>query len=404
MRALIAILSFLPAAAAQGQLSFSLADGSQLRGELIGISGDDGEEELLLAGETEELRIKKSELLAIHGYPPHAEGQVQVHLVGGSQVLGRLTGGDLDGETFAIDSVSLGTLSIPIDRLQVLLFRERIATRGAEDFLVPDSVDADEGLFFPASVRGFDRRFGAIDRFTPLSILFDEGGDEPQAFAYRDLSAISLRGGMGPEAEPQSWLLTRSGDLLGAELESVQEGRLQLSLEGGASVSLSPSQISAMSFSSPSWRFLSDLPVLEASERSYFDEGGDALRPHSMDRNVLGDFLAAEGLSYHKGIGVHSRSILRWKVPEGAAYFHARVTLDESVLDLPVRGSVALRVLLDDEVLVSEPELRSGRPAVDLGLLPMRAGAILSLEVDFGDGYDLGDRIDWLNPVFLMER
>ncbi len=404
MRLLLAFLCFFPCLLAQGQLSFSLADGTQVSGDLIGLEGEGDEQVFILTGEAEELRIRRDQVIAIHGYPPHLEGPVRVHLVGGGQVLGQLAGGDLDGEAFAIDSVTLGTLSIPIDRLNVLLFRERIANRSLEDFLVPDSVEEDEGLFFPASVRGFDRRFGAIDRFTPLSILFDEGNDEPRAFPYRDLSAISLRGGIGPEEEPEAWLLTRSGDLLGAKLQAVEQGRLKLVLEGGSSVSLSPSQISAMSFSSPRWQFLSDLPLLDSSESSFFDAGGDALRPHSMDRNVLGDFIAAGGLSYHKGIGVHSRSILRWQVPAGATFFHARVTIDDTVLDLPVRGSVALRVLLDDEVLISESEVKSGERPLDLGMLPMRAGSTLSLEVDFGEAYDLGDRVDWLNPVFLMER
>jgi hypothetical protein len=34
-------------------------------------------------------------------------------------------------------------------------------------------------------------------------------------------------------------------------------------------------------------------------------------------------------------------------------------------------------------------------------MLKVRSGQQLALEVDFGAGRDLGDRVDWLSPVFL---
>ncbi len=405
MRRLIACLLLVSLAQAQGGLTISLSDGSQLRGKLLGLVERDGRNLLLLLepGAEQESSILADRVLGFHGSPPIRTGRVEVYLVGGDQILGELRGGDEDGESFFLQSASLGSLSIPIDRLAVMLFRERVGARGPGDFLIPESVEEDEALFFPAKVRGFDRRFGAIHGFAPNKIRFEESGAEPHDFEFRYLSAISLRGG---EAAPQpatAWLLTRSGDLLGAELLGIEAGRLRFLIEGGRTVALHPEQLSALSFRSPAWIYLSDLPLLGVHENSYFDEAGEALRPHRLDRSATGEFLAVQGQSYIKGIGVHSRSVLRWKVPAGARFFHARVGLDDSVLELPVRGEVSLRVLLDDEVLYANEALASGQDPVDLGQLPVRPGSVLSLEVDFGKGFDLGDRVDWLDAVFLLE-
>lgn len=88
-------------------------------------------------------------------------------------------------------------------------------------------------------------------------------------------------------------------------------------------------------------------------------------------------------------------------VPNGVDQFWTRVAFDDCALALPVRGAVVARVLVGDRVVFTAKDLRAGQPAYSTGLIPVRPAETISLEVDFGTGRDLGDRIDWLSPVFL---
>ena len=94
-------------------------------------------------------------------------------------------------------------------------------------------------------------------------------------------------------------------------------------------------------------------------------------------------------------------SRLVFKVPVGRAVFAARVAFDDTALQLPVRGSVDVTVRVGDAVVFQQKDLRAGAPPAPIGPVPVRAGDQVSLEVDFGGGRDLGDRVDWLLPVFL---
>jgi hypothetical protein len=61
---------------------------------------------------------------------------------------------------------------------------------------------------------------------------------------------------------------------------------------------------------------------------------------------------------------------------------------------------VSVRIEVDGKVVFARDGLGAGQ-VVDPGPLPVVAGATVVLDVDVGRGRDLGDRVDWLSPVFL---
>ena len=61
-----------------------------------------------------------------------------------------------------------------------------------------------------------------------------------------------------------------------------------------------------------------------------------------------------------------------------------------------------VRVLHNNKVLLEQRQLTSGQQPQDTGLHAVEPGDSITLEVDFGNGRDLGDRIDWLLPMFLL--
>jgi hypothetical protein len=105
--------------------------------------------------------------------------------------------------------------------------------------------------------------------------------------------------------------------------------------------------------------------------------------------------------AHGKGLGVHSRSRLSFTVPPGNARFWTRVGLDDSAAELRVEANADVRVLVNGKCVFEQVGLTAGRPPQDTGLLSVRPGDTVTLEADFGRGRELGDRVDWLSPVFL---
>ena len=117
-----------------------------------------------------------------------------------------------------------------------------------------------------------------------------------------------------------------------------------------------------------------------------------------------GEALVAGGRTFGKGLGVHSRSRLYFAVPDGAARFWTRVAIDDTAAALLVRADVDVRVLLDGKIVFAKQGLGPGQSPLDSGQIAVAPGQELVLEVDFGKGRELGDRVGWLAPVFLPER
>ena len=120
------------------------------------------------------------------------------------------------------------------------------------------------------------------------------------------------------------------------------------------------------------------------------------------DRCVVGGELLAQGRAYGLGLGVLSRTRLSYKVPERATHFSTRVAFDDTVTELPIRAHAEVRVLHGNKLLFEAKDLAPGQAPRDVGMHAVQAGDTITLEVDFGRGRDIGDRVNWLLPMFLM--
>src|SRR5688572_25715681 len=114
---LSALAGLLASATAQApQVTVSRLDGTGLTGHAVRLA--DGMLELR-TGEGS-VTVPLADILALHGAAPRPTAPVTARLVGGDEVRGELRGGDAGGETVTIDSRSLGSVSIAVDRLQAL--------------------------------------------------------------------------------------------------------------------------------------------------------------------------------------------------------------------------------------------------------------------------------------------
>jgi len=394
------------------QFLLSRVDGTKWQVRLSGVRGKGEALELAVQRLGQTTWVRVADLLGLHGPAAKVQSQAAVYLVEGGELKGRITDGGKHGETLTVATAALGAVVVRVDRLRCIVFRDNAPVSG-EAFVLPDGTKDDEAVFKRAR-RGFDTILGQVGRFTGEGILFHIPGAEfPQLFRYRKLAGFALRGGDKPADPGPVQLITTAGDLLRVRLLRVSEGKLWVTAEG-LELQVPLARIAALSFLSGGDRhYLSDLPVLREEERASADElGTRPLFSYRRDRTASGGFVAGRrhpadgfltvhGHTYGKGLGVHSHSRLTFRVPPGYTRFHALVGIDDEVMAMGVRGDADVRVKMRDKILFTAKGLRRGQAPRSVGVLAVEPGALITLEVDFGKAMFLGDRVDWLSPVFL---
>lgn len=386
---LVAGLLVAGIAAQEVRLELDLRSGKQLVATSLSGSPAEGFA-AAVAGRTE--RIQASDLLSVRATAAHAPELLRAELVGGDVVYGAIAGGDEDGDQLEWLSPILGKVALPIDRLAA------IVQPGvhASDQMLPK--DVDEGIYLRTG-RGYDLVAGTLHRFGNRGISFQAiAAEAPQWFSPRKFSSLRLRGGEKRAARAPMTLLTRTADRLGVTMTSCSEQGLDVVMDGGGTVHLRWTDVACLSFEK-------DVVHLSAMTPSQVVESGfegEVVHAWRRDRSVLGGELLAQGRAYGRGLGVHSRSRLSFDVPAGATHFRTRVAFDDSVAELPIKAHAVVRVLLGNKLLFESSDLKTGQEPLDAGLHLVKVGDTITLEVDFGRGRDIGDRVNWLLPMFLM--
>ena len=369
-----------------------LADGSRAVVAAL-VSPEDGVVEL--RGAAGRRRVPLQDLVGIRGAAVAALELPSAHLAGGEVVRGALTGGDAQGDALELLSPSLGRVRIATDRLAALLLRPGLAR--VEDLRLPKGVA--EGLFVRARA-GNDVIAGTLHRFGEEGVQFQpEGEGSARWFGGRDLVGLRIGDAGRRERPAVHELVTRAGDRVGVRVLRWTEDAMQFAWEDGREGSIRTTDVASLCrLEGVTW--LSSLEPDAVDERGY---DGEVVMPWVRDHAVHGAMLVSGGRAAARGIGMHSRSRIRWLVPAGAASFATEVGIDDSALNLKPRAHVHVRVVLDGEEVFAR-DLRAGDAPVAIGPIAVKPGQVLGLEADFGKGRDLADRVDWLLPVFLPAR
>ena len=386
----LACVDGLPAQAAP-PLEVDLRDGRTLAASAVVGSPSEGYR-VAVGGAA--VSVAPDELLAIRRGPAQAPALMRFELVGGGRLFGAIAGGDAEGEELEVLSPVLGKQRVPIDRL------EAVVQPGvhAGDQVVPDGVD--EALYVPTA-RGYDLVAGTLFRFGPQGLQFQaDGQEEPRWYAPRKLSALRLRGGVERDQPTGCCLWTRTADRLDVLLQRCSEEGVEVVFESGQAALVRWLDVGCLVFD-VGVRHLSNMSPSEVVERGV---DGPVVLGWQADRNVVGGELVARQRVYGRGLGVHSRSRLTFAAPAEATHFRTSVALDDSVGALPVRAHAVARVLRNGAQVFEARDLRAGQPVQSAGLHAVAPGDTITLEVDFGEGRDLGDRVDWLMPLFLLRR
>ncbi len=377
-----------PAAAPQVELT--TLSGRRLSGPLLELSVDHarlksaGKEASIPLAEILELRIVRSRPAA-----PADHRRPELVLTDGSRIY--WTALKTADRQIQVEAPLLGKASIPLAaaasvRLAALdpvladAWKDLAAREIKQDMLVIRKGNVLDHL---------DGTVGAIDS---ASIRFVIDGEDVSLKREKVFGIVYAR--RNPEAgKPMCDVLTTNGDVLKAQSAAWSGERLKLGLLGGAVAAVPADQVLSLDFSAGKVRYLSELEPREAKYTLYFgDNWTDEQKQRWLfwrDRPRDGGTLRLGNKEYSRGLWIHSRTLLKYRLSGDYRRFQAVMGIDQAVAPL---GNVHVVISGDGKALL-ESDVRGADPPqyLDLDVAGIRELEIL---VDFGGDLDIADHLD----------
>lgn len=323
---------------------------------------------------------------------PPREGRL--FLSGGDRISSRLL--RFDDQFAYARSLSLGNLKIPLD-LVIGFLAEPPGQRATP---TTPSERLDSLLFEPREsdlvlLTNGDRLNGSILRIDEDVLLLQQEQAETRLERSQvqglglDPALLNQPKDIGPHLE----IHLADGSRLSGSPRGFQQGKLILETRFGPSVECPTDQILLGYLVGGRITYLSEVEPAGAEYVEYIGP----IPPYQTDHNVLGRPLRVRGMTFEKGIGMQSRTLLAYRLDGSARRFQAQVALDD---DAGPWASVVFKVLLDGRLAFESPLLRAGDPPVMIDL-PLEQARFLILTSDFGTNGNVQDYADWLEPRLI---
>ncbi|MGN6628179.1 MAG: NPCBM/NEW2 domain-containing protein [Tepidisphaeraceae bacterium] len=303
-------------------------------------------------------------------------------VAGGERLVG--TPKKLDGQNLVWFTSGAGDVRVPIEQTLGVL-RDRLDQPGlsadrTEDTAKLATGDSVHGIVTDVTAQGFtitpaagDAANVAVEAVTSLLFASPPGGRKAVAPAP---FAVHLAG----------------GSVIAMKGVTVSDGTLTGTPMIGDALKIPMDQVSGIENTAGPVRWLSARTPVE-SVYTPFLSGHFTPR---MDRTVLGRPIRFEGTTYARGIGVHSRTRLTFAIEPGDQSFRTQYAIDDDLRD----ANVDVRILVDGAVVHEAKGFHAGvmSPVVTADVSHAKR---LTLEVDYGQGYDVQDRLNWIEPAIL---
>lgn len=361
--------------------------GQSVAGELRELT----EAGLVLGGDAGEVRLAGSDLLQLsfasaEVEPPAGPGAVQVRLVDGSQVYA--DGVAQDGPVFVLSRAGSSELRLPLETVASVRWLDATAESQTQwNELLQQ--DAPSDVLVVRKRDALDHLEGQIGALTAERVEFRLDGESVNVKRERVAGLIFHR--PRPSLAPAKCsVLTRDGQRLSAAAFAWTAEGLQVTTSAGPEVLVPRDSLARLDFSQGKLTYLAGLQPESTNWTPLL--GGDELAPYQgprFDRGALQPQLLLGGRGYARGLALHSRTELVYRLSEPCTRFEALVGIDDSVGDA---GHVRLTIGGDERVLWEGDFRGADAPqALSLDLAGVKRLRIL---VDFGDDLDAGDLLN----------
>jgi len=225
---------------------------------------------------------------------------------------------------------------------------------------------------------------GVVGSISDDKIQFFTGDDEVSVNRKRVFGIIYFRQPSIPASPFCSIRLTGDG-LLHASSISFSGNEFEATLECGAQAIFSQQAIANLDFSQGKVRYLSDLEPRNIEYTPFFD----TIWKYRKDKHRDGGPLRLAGKEYSRGLYIHSKTLLQYRIKNEYRNFRAIMGIDDSV---PNMGFVYVEIKGNGRTLYSGNVRSSDRP-IELNL-DVRGVRDLDILVDFGDNLEICDHLD----------
>lgn len=307
-----------------------------------------------------------------------------------------------DGSYFPIQSLQsnerqikisgdqIGTLILPAKNVSSIRFESLNSNiRAAWEKLLRSKNNKDLLVIQKENVLDFID--GVIGSVTDEKIQFFTGDDEVAVNRKRVFGIIYAREPVSETHPFCSIRLTNSG-LIHASSIIYADQEFKATLQNGVQAKFAPQSIANLDFSQGKVRYLSDLEPRNIEYTPFFD----TVWKYRKDKHRDGGPLRLDGKEYSRGLYIHSKTLLQYRIKNQYRNFRAIMGIDDSV---PGIGFVYVEIKGDGRILYSG-NVRSADPPIELNL-DVRGVRDFDILVDFGDNLEICDHLDLCNARLI---
>jgi hypothetical protein len=328
--------------------------------------------------------------------PPEASTGTRVALLDGTRLT--VNPFSIAGDAGRCET-AFGTLTIPVARLAHVRFgistpkldeawAQLLARESKNDLLVVTKKD--DVLDFLGGATGDVG--GKGDGSDKIAFLLD--GEEVQVARDKVHGIIFHRRAPSlPKAVGEVRLT--GGDVLEVSRLTWNDGELKVRLVSGGDLAVPAARLAAIDFSSGKIRYLSALEPRDVKYVPFFD----ITHEYRRDRSLDGTPLTLAGKSWPRGLAIHSKTTLRYRIAGDYTRFQAVAGIDDSVRR---GGKFNVRLIIKgDSQSLFDAEIKTEdapRP-IELDVSGVRD---LEITIDFGsDMLDICDHLDLADAKLL---
>jgi hypothetical protein len=234
-----------------------------------------------------------------------------------------------------------------------------------------------------------DHLDGVVGAIDDAAIKFLLDGDEISVKREKAFGLIYAR--RPANAKLAGRAILSNGDFLALKSVAAENDRWQLDSAAGPSWTLDAAGISAVDFSLGKVVYLSTLEPRDVKYKGFIEEdGNDFFWKFRKDRSLEGKPLRLGQKTYARGLAIHSKTELRYRLGGEYRRLQALMGIDDEITNTRF-GTVVFRILGDRNQLFAG-EFRPRQPPIPLDL-DVTGVVDLDLLVDWGSDTDIGDRL-----------
>ena len=394
MTILLTLLTALTIPALQADIE--TLDGIQYSGQLRALSVENAQIETPKGLET----IPTDRLMKIvFAHTPSndsSKGKMIVTLVDGSRVLAQ--GYEVKGENATLTNVTgIGSVVIPTRDISAVRFVNRSDRMDeAWDKLLASSADSDRVVI--AKEDACDYHAGVLGDITDSRVVFKKGGDSLKLKRQKIFGVTYYHPAGRTLPKTLGKLIASDGSSWPFSKVTMEKETFKLTMPVGQEISFKIDAIGSFDFAEGKIAYLSDMkpesltwtPYLALNEVPDAKENGGRATffMPKFDRSFQAGQLILDGKTYEKGLAIHSRSVITYRL----AKKYGRLTAVAGIADrVRPQGNVQLKIEADGRTLL-DTEISGNELAIPIDLDLAQADR-LTITVDYGQRTDIADHL-----------